>query len=153
MSNVAILSAEQRSLLVAVLNRIIPPGDTIPGAGGLGVADPIEAMLAAQPAARRLFLDGLAVIEITALRVTDRQFGSISDVQRDRVLVEVERERPAFFEQLVSHTYRHYYVNPNVIRQLGLPTEPPQPSGRPLPPFDPGLLEKVRARGPVYRKV
>jgi len=40
------LSDDQRQLLVAVLDRIVPPTGALPGAGGLGVAEAIERTLA-----------------------------------------------------------------------------------------------------------
>lgn len=153
MKDPVILSAEQRELLVAVLNRVIPSDQTFPGAGDLGGVVPIERMLSDEPLARRVFLDGLAAIEIAAWRHGDTGFVALTADHQDDVLRDVERAAPAFFDQLVSQTYRHYYVNAKVVQLLGLSAEPPQPAGHYLPPFDPALLDRVRARGPIYRLV
>src|SRR5206468_1536303 len=67
-----VLSEEQRRLLIVALDRIVPPRDGLPGAGGLGVDASIDRTLALTPTMRRLFLDGLA--EIT--RLAERQAGA-----------------------------------------------------------------------------
>src|SRR4051794_17455194 len=64
----AVLSDEQRALLAAVLDRIVPARDGLAGAGGLGVDASIERTLALTPHLRRLFLEGLAEIAVTAGR-------------------------------------------------------------------------------------
>ena len=55
-----VLSEEQRRLLVAVLDRIVPPNGALPGAGGLGVDAAIDRTLALTPKLRRLVLKELA---------------------------------------------------------------------------------------------
>src|SRR5215213_6103409 len=64
----SVLSEEQRRMLVAALDRIVPPRDGLPGAGGLGVDASIDRTLALTPTLRRLFLDGLSDIARAAER-------------------------------------------------------------------------------------
>ena len=152
-NEIAILSDAQRDLLRAVLDRLIPADDHFPGAGELGIGPVVERSLVNSGTARRRFLEGLATIDVTSWRVADAGFLDLSSEQQDAVLKSVEQAAPEFFDQLVNLTYRGYYVNPTIIGLVGAETRPPQPIGHVLPAFDPALLAKVRARGPIYRPV
>ena len=50
------LSGRQYALVSAVLDRLIPPQDTMPGAGQLGVADYLDGIAAQSPPTRAPFL-------------------------------------------------------------------------------------------------
>jgi hypothetical protein len=149
--DVDVFSEAQRGLLRLALNRIIPPVATQPGAGDLGLAEAIEALARTSLALRRLFLEGLAELELMAWRQTDHRFADLLDAEQNAVLVAVEQAAPVFFDQLVRRTYAAYYVNPQVLVSLGVVQPAPQPRGFTLPPFDPKRLDVVRSRGPVWR--
>jgi hypothetical protein len=150
-----VLDSEQTALLVAVLNRIVPATPEMPGAGDLGVAETIDRTLAAYPALRRLFNDGLVQIEVESGRQSDNNgtgFIALDGKQQDAVLQVVESASPAFFAALVDHTYRGYYTHPRVYRAIDYAHRPPQPLGHDLPIFDPALLEQQRQRAPFWRQ-
>jgi gluconate 2-dehydrogenase subunit 3-like protein len=148
-----VLTDSQRSLLVAVLNRIIPAEESAPAAGSTGAVEAIEAEVAASPGERRLFLDGVSAVDLVAWRTRDRGFPDLEADDQDEVLRAVEAENPSFFSFLVTRTYRAYYTNSSVLAALGIESRPPQPLGHSLPPFDPSLLARARERGTVYRKI
>ena len=145
-------SEEQRRLLVAVLDRIVPPNEALPGAGGLGVDAAIDATLAQAPRLRRLFLDGLAEIAVTAARDTSGDFPALDAEAQEHVLRTVEAAEPAFFAALVEHTYRGYYVRPEVHAAIGYATRPPQPLGQELAPWREELLRAQLDRAPFWRR-
>ena len=147
-----ILSDEQRRLLVAVLDRIVPPNGALAGAGGLGVDAAIDATLAQTPRLRRLFLDGLAEIAVTAQRQAGQEFLALDAETQERVLRAVEEAAPAFFAALVEHTYRGYYVRPEVHAAIGYTTRPPQPLGHELAPWREELLQLQVDRAPFWRR-
>ena len=151
-----ILSEEERTLLTAVLNGIIPPGDGKPGAGEIGVAATIERTMAASAPLRRLFRDGLIAIDVASAREysngTQIGFASLDASAQLAVLRAVEQELPTFFAALVDHTYRGYYTDPHVYAAIEYDHRPPQPLGHYLPPFDPALLERQRTRAPFWRQ-
>jgi hypothetical protein len=153
MEHTTFLSDGERDLLREVLNRIIPSGAGMPAAGEIGVEDAVEGSLRNDPAQRRLFLEGLIWIERTAWRGHDREFAALQADLKDAVLQSAECEQSSFFDLLVSLTYRSYYSDARVKAALGIENRPPQPDGNRLPTFRAGLLDPVRARGPVYRKV
>jgi hypothetical protein len=146
----SILTPDQRALLVAAMNQIIPATDALPGAGEFCAAT-VEGLFASRPGLRRNFFDGLDQIELTAGRTAGRSFVDLEPESQDAVLRVVEVSRPDFFALLVGHTYRAYYVDPRVVTRLGLEARPPQPLGHSLPAFDPALLNQVRERGPIWR--
>jgi hypothetical protein len=149
----AVFDAEQRALLAAALDRLVPPSGDRPGAGQLGVAEPIELALAASAALRRLFLVGLVEIDLAA---GAGGFRALDGQAQDEVLRRIEADHPAFFAALLSHAYRGYYAHPTVLRALeratGYPARPPQPLGNTIEPWDEGMLARQRERRPFWRK-
>lgn len=111
----------------------------------------MERAASATPAMRRALLDGLSRIDVAAWQQSERAFGELAPAEQDAALRAVESADPAGFDLLVCLAYRAYYTDPRIVAALGLPAAP-QPRGYQLPPFDPALLDKVRQRGPIWRK-
>lgn len=150
-----VLDEDQRSLLTAVLDRLVPARAGLAGAGGLGGVAVLERTLAAAPALRRLFFEGLLAIDLrSACRSISAPAQGFADLvldEQDAALREVEGALPAFFAALVDHAYRGYYTRPEVHRLIGHESRPPQPLGHHLPPFDSALLARQRRRAPFWR--
>lgn len=140
----AVLDGDQRALLRAVLNCIVPPRGELAGAGDLDVGASIERTLFTSASLRRLFLDGLAELAVAG-------FLNLSSTDQVGMLERLEQTRPAFFAALVEHTYRGYYTLPVVQAAIGY-EGPPQPRGNTLPVFDLELLAKQRQRAPFWRR-
>jgi hypothetical protein len=146
-----VFTQSQRELLTAVLDQLIPAHDEFPGAGQLGLAEFVEHAVAGNLKLRRLFLEGLAQIDIAAGRQAGREFAELPDNARVLVLQEVEAGRPLFFEALVRQCYNGYYTNPQIFQLIGYHRIPPQEYRH--PPFDESLLEPQRQRPPFWRQV
>jgi hypothetical protein len=146
-----VFTAEQRSLLRAVLDTLVPPHGALPGAGGLGVDATIDETLAQTPSLRRLILDGLAEIALTGEREAGRAFHTLDADAREGVLRSVEEAQPVFFAALVEHAYRGYYTHPEVHAAIGYTTRPPQPLGHVMAPFREELLQLQKQRAPFWR--
>lgn len=142
-----ILSDEQRGLLAAALNRIVPANGDMPAAGDLGIADFVESIAAASTGRRRILLDGLAQIEIAA-RERGGAFAALQPAAQTATLQAVADARPAFFQELVTQTYRGYYTNETVFDLLKY--RAPNRADYNPKPFDESLLEPVRQRGPIW---
>lgn len=145
------LSEQQREVLTAVLDRLIPPQDEVPGAGAAGIASHVEGMAGIAPKSRAILIDGLKAIEAASGRSHRRGFVSLSDAQKVDVLREVEAQHTRFFGALIQESYAGYYSNPAVLAAKGLPVSAPQPNGYEIESFDASLLDSVRARGKKYR--
>lgn len=145
------LSQQQRALLRAVLDRILPANDGLPGAGELGAAEHVEGIAGLSQRTRRFLSEGLKATDVASVRVHSRAFAELSDEDKVGVLKQVESERADFFQLLVQQAYAGYYTNPRVLRAKGLRVRPPQPEGFELDDFDESLLNNVRKRGKAYR--
>ena len=143
-----VLDAEQAALLAAVLDCLIPARASLPGAGDLGLAARIDAAIAASPALRRTYLDGLSTIAAAG----ERPFAELDVAGQEAVIGAIEASQPLFFAVLIEHAYRHYYTDPRVQRALGMVDGPPQPNGHQLPAFDERLLTVQRKRAPFWRR-
>ena len=145
------LSDSQRTLLSAVLDRIVPANGDLPGAGSLGVAAHVDGMAGLDAGSRRLLADGLKAIGVAGSRTDRGGFADLPDSDKTSVLEQVESDRPEFFQFLVQQTYAGYYTDRRVLRAKGLSEAPPQPGGHEMAAFDESLLEGVRRRGKAYR--
>ena len=156
-----IFTEEQRALLTAALNRIVPAQDKFPGAGDLGGAAYVEQAVIERAAAdkaagrhpdlRRLFTEGLAQLEIAAAQRGPGSFAELPPAQQDDILRQLEAEQPDFFAALVRQGYNSYYTNPDIFELIGYVIPNPQ-DYRPLP-FDERLLDPQRRRGQLWREV
>jgi len=138
--------------LSAVLDTLIPPSTDgrLPGAGELGLAAALRERTAELGA---LIDQGLAAADAAAAERGADRFAALPAEQRVSVLREVESRQPAFLPSLLFELYAAYYRDPRVLTGLGLEARPPHPQGYALEPGDLGALERVRARGRLYREV
>ena len=148
-----VFSPAQRQLLDAVLDRIIPPQENRPGAGSLGIGDFVEGVAVGEPGLIRLFMQGLAAIEIAAAERGPDSFAALSSEAKDDVLRSVEASHADFFEQFVLQVYNGYYTNLTVFESIGytLPSVPAP--GTKLELLDESLLEAQRQRPPFWTRV
>lgn len=146
-SNNSILSDDQRAMLAAVLNQIVPAAGDMPAAGDLGVAGFVESVAAGSTGKRRILMDGLVQIELAASE-RGGSFTTLAGEAQIDILRAVEGSSPAFFQELVTQTYRGYYTDGTVCGALGY--RPPNREDYDPLPFDEALLEPVRQRGQVW---
>ena len=104
------LSAEQRALLDAVLDRLIPAEGAMPGAGQNGTSDYIDGVAGRSARMARLFGAGLRSIELAASR-RGASFAELDGETQDEVLRGIEANKSAFFEALLGQAYNGYYSN------------------------------------------
>lgn len=136
--------------LRALLDTLLPgDGQDWPAAGQHGLADRTRALAA-------LFPNGAQALE-TVLEALPEGFADTSQETRETLLRDIEAQEPAAFEQTVTAAYNAYYTDPDIRdiieRLTGYENRPPQPKGYDLPPFDESLLDQVKARGPIWRRV
>ena len=145
-------SSWQRQLIAHVLDRIIPPGDGMPGGGEVSL-EFVDKAVGDSPGTKKLFSDGIGLVEVISQREHSGSFIDLSEGQKNEVLKRVEKDAPNFFEALVRHTYSGYYSNPHILDLLGLESGPPQPAGHRVAQGNLDLLENVKGRGAAYREV
>jgi hypothetical protein len=132
------MSAVDQTLLVTVLDRLLPPNGDLAGAGGLGLAAQVPATAAAP------ILDALP-----------DDFLALDAAGQVAALQAVEAANRLGFHELVRFAYVAYYRDSRVLARIelatGYPDRPPQPLGYEMEPFDESLLDVVKSRGPQYR--
>ena len=148
----AFFSEAHASLVEAIADVLIPPQGDAPSAGQAGGVVFIDREVRRSPELRRLILEGLHKIEIAAQTKGGKPFASLPEKTKVSVLQSIEASEPIFFEALIRLVYGSYYTNPEVLKKLGLPHEPPQPKGYKLEQGQTlHLMEKVKARKKLYR--
>ena len=148
-----VFSPAQRELLDAVLDRLIPPQEGRPGAGSLGIGDFVESVAVGEPGLTRMFVHGLAAIEIAAAERGTEGFVNLSDDAKDATLRAVEQSQGNFFDQLILQTYNGYYTNLTVFESIGYNLPPVPSPGAKLDLLDETLLEAQRQRAPFWTRV
>ena len=137
--------------LSAVVDTLLP-GDAatppLPSGTEVGIAEKLaEHLVAGRDRAR---------CEVVLRAIADAARGEDAFVRADPAgriscLERVETEMPVPFRTLVSLVLQDYYETDAVLLAVGLRTEPPQPDGHVIAPFDETLLDPVRRRGPMWR--
>ena len=143
-------SEAQKSLVTAMLDRLIPRQGKHPGAGEIGVADYLDGAVSESGSLRREFSDGLIAVQAAAA-AHGPGFEDLDPDTKDEVLRSIEANHSDFFQRLVMLTYNGYYIDPTVLESLGLDPRPPQPRGYAVEAGDLSSLEAVVRRGQAYR--
>ena len=131
-------------LLNLILDTLIPASEDgrMPGAGSLGLADTIWEQT----------VDSRDMLDAGLDAVRDAGFEELDLEGRVNLLRRMEPTHPAFVKSLYVPTCTAYYQHPKVMLALGLEGRPPYPKGYDLEPGNLDGLEKVRARGKLYRE-
>ena len=88
------MNVDQRKILDAFIDRIIPKDELGPGAVECGVGDYIDRCLADYLAAEKpLFLEGLANLDVFALRTQGIAFASLTSDKQDAVLTAIDNNQ------------------------------------------------------------
>ena len=138
------LTEAERGAMRAIMDRLVPPVDDLPGAGTMGLLADVETMAARhRPFHRALLrlLDGVAA----------DAFSQAGPAQ-DAAIRAFEQAEPAVFKTVLEAVYLAYYGDERVHRRIGWRTGPVQPRGFTLPPFDAAILETPRQRAPFWRR-
>jgi len=141
-------------LLAAVLDELIPPrpDGRLPGAGALGVGAVVENVAAGTPEIGQVLTAGFAALEGLAQRSDPKGFATLSPSTRVETLRELEKAEPMFIPTLLTLACVGYYSDERVITVIKGDARPPHPLGYELEEDDFSLLDRVRARGKLYRE-
>jgi len=141
----------KRSLLIAVLDTLIPAGEGFPESGALAL-DHVVAIADASAQAGALLSRALDAIDLAARRDGTGAFERLSVAEREDALRHVESTDPQAFDALVRHAYDGFYSHPATTTRLGLEPGPVQPRGHRIEPAALPDLTRVAGRGAIYRQ-
>ena len=115
---VTVLSAEQRRILEAFIDRLVPKDENGPGAVECGAAEYIDRCLADFLAKEKpMFLDGLAGVNAFALRTQGAAFAGLTAEKRDAVLTAIDNNQApnlrGFFNRVRRLTLEGMFGDPS----------------------------------------
>jgi hypothetical protein len=140
------LTDAERAVLRAVMDRLVPPVDDLPGAGAMGLIDAVETMASAHHPFH------FAIIALLG-GLPAGSFAARAGADQDKAISRFETAHPTVFNALLEVVYLAYYADPRVHGRIGWAGGPLQPGGFAVPPFDEAILEKARQRQPFWRRV
>jgi hypothetical protein len=148
MSTEAPLTQSQRDDLRALAGIMIPASAEfdVPGADDPAIQADIVATLGRDAALVREALDQLAGL-------AGQPFASLDPARREAVAMQLHAAGGAAVATLSRVVLQCYYRDDRVVRSLGLEPRPPYPKGHVLEDGDWSLLDPVRARPPMWRRV
>jgi hypothetical protein len=128
---------QERTLLAALADVLIPAGNGMPSASQAGVAALwLDAVLAARPDLGRGLKDLLA---------------KAHDRNAEDYVADLRANDPGTFDLLAQTAAGAYFMNPQVQQLIGYAGQGPRPIDPEPDYLDDGLLESVVRRGPIYR--
>lgn len=148
------LSPEESEMLRGLLDVVVPPSadGRLPGAGELDLVDHVVRVSRQMPMLRPVLDYGLTTLAELAGSRRAGGWASLSLAERTALLEEFTRSDQFFLPAFLFLAYSGYYQHPRVVTALGLEPRAPHPHGYAMPPDDLTLLERVRARGRLYRE-
>jgi gluconate 2-dehydrogenase gamma chain len=113
-----VFSPDQRRILEAFIDRLIPKDENGPGAVECGVANYIDLCLADYLAKEKtIFLEGLAGVNAYAMRTQGAAFADLSPEKRDAVLMAIDSNEPTnlrgFFNRVRRLTLEGMFSDPS----------------------------------------
>ena len=148
MSDNGPLTLAQQDDLRAIASVMIPASTEfdVPGADDPLIQADILATLGRDADLVREALDALA-------QLAGQPLASLDPAQREAVALELRTKGGAAVATLTRVVLQCYYRDDRVVRSLGLEPRPPYPKGHMLEEGDWSLLDPVRARPPMWRRV
>ena len=125
-SHYEVLTPEQGRVLAAVLNRIVPATDAMPGAGDVGIARFIDGVLVDAPHLRS------GIVSLLQEANAGERFANLREAEQDARLRGISRRERVSFDTLLRAAYTGYYSEPRVLAALGRGPGPTR-AGRRLP--------------------
>jgi gluconate 2-dehydrogenase gamma chain len=128
------LNDEQARTLTAICDQIVP-ADDFPSASQAGVLTYIDRQLARHYRRHRnAYRDGLSNADAMSRQRHGQDMAALTTPQQAEIVAAIEKENPAFFNLVRSHTLEGYYGAPRhggnrdavSWRMLGLAEPPPR---------------------------
>ena len=142
------LTPTQCDDLRAIASVMIPASAEfdVPGANDPAIQADILATLGRDANMVQEALDVLA-------QLAGQPLASLDQARREAVALELRANGGAAVATLTRVILQCYYRDDRVVRSLGLEPRPPYPKGHELEEGDWSLLDPVRARAPMWRRV
>lgn len=146
------LNDTQRAALDVLMDLLIPasPDGRMPAARTLRLYDNFATMRAVD---RTLFEQGLADLDARAMQVHGAAFAHLAPAQAKALVDALRAEGTLFVQSFTAQTVGRYVAHPLVMPLIGLEPRPLWPKGNTVAEGDWSLLDVVKRREKIYRKV
>lgn len=144
--------SDERATLDVLMDLLIPasPDGRMPAARTLGLYDNAAGLRAGD---RALFDRGLADLDRRAHAAHGKAFALVSQSEAKGLVDALRSEGSAFVLCFMAQTTGRYLSHPTVMPLLGLEARPLWPRGNEVAEGDWSLLDAVKRREKIYRKV
>jgi hypothetical protein len=141
------LDQEERRLLVAAMDEIIPPGDGMPSASQAGGLEYLDRV-----AARELAVGEELKGFLADLKKSSDSFERLEHEGRVSALTAWEAAAPKKFGKFRDYIYEAYYTQPAVWKLIGYEFYATDHQGPHMKPFDESILAEVKKKPRLYRE-
>ena len=145
------LTGADRMTLKAVMDRMVPPADDMPGAGALGLAAEVERTGRRVPGLGPALLRTLDALSLDPGARVAGGFLALGGPAQDEAIRAVQSALPEAFRLFLEMVYAAYYSDGRVHERIGWTPRPAQDAASYAEPFDESVLDRVRRRDPFWR--
>ncbi len=147
------LDRRQREVLRAAMDEIIPAGDGMPAASGVGGVDYLDRLAGENPGIKNDLEKSLAGLDEVGQKLFGRGYASLSQAERVEALERLGKQTGSeLFATLRDFIYEAYYTQPRIWKLIGYEFHPTNQSGPRMKPFDEAILASVRKRPKFFRE-
>ncbi len=148
----SILSKDQRQALHTLVGMMIPANREygVPGADDEKI---FETILATAQVDVPLVVDGLKALEAMSNIRHRKGFNALDHKIQQRVVDVYSQSPPPYVNVIVNITLQCYYRDDRVMKSLGMEVRAPFPKGFEVEQGDWSLLDPVKRKSKMYRKV
>ena len=146
------LNEEQKNTLDALLKLVIPASEDgkMPSAAEVGF---LEYLVDSEPDFLPQVKQCLEVITDAAKTVHDKTLSELGEPEQEALVNKLRSSEGELFNLLTSLVLSCYYQHDRVMIGIGLEARPPFPKGNEVHGGDLSLLQPVKQRGKVWRRV
>lgn len=146
------LSEQERNVLHAAMDEIIPASDGMPAASEAGGLQYLKRIAAEDAGVVDDIRKSLAALNKCSEQLFEKAFDRLEREARVAALTKLETAAPVDLARLRDYTYEAYYTQPGIWKLIGYEFYPTDHPGPHMKPFDESILAEVRKRPKLYRE-
>jgi hypothetical protein len=152
MTSSGTLSEQERNVLHAAMDEIIPARDGMPAASEVGGLQYLNRIAAGDAEVAGGIRTSLAALDKCSKQLFEKAFNELEREARISALTKLETTVPIELTRLREYVYEAYYTQPRVWKLIGYEFYPTDHPGPHMKPFDESILADVRKRPKLYRE-
>lgn len=147
------LGTAQRSTLAALLATMIPANKDlmVPSAGDEPIVQDVLGSI--RTGAIESVIDGLRELDVVSNQEYNADFDTLDGIKQRELFDRFQQTHADLIRMIGSIVIQCYYRDDRVMQSLGMEPRAPFPKGFEVEQGDWSLLDPVKARGPIYKKV